>query len=108
MSPESRPKFCKNVRNLLYSFPLRKKKLKHYFILLIVTQDRAWGQLTLTATDKGIDTIDVHQQSLKNVLLIEHYFGDVFTEISERKFLASTNHLHEKHSSSEEVEGVIR
>ena len=54
MSPEHGSKCRKYVLNLLYSFPLRKSKLKHYFILLIVTQDWGWGQLSLTTTDKGI------------------------------------------------------
>ena len=61
-----------------------------------------------------MDTIDVNQQSLKIVLMIKKFFEDVFTEISERKFLVSTNQFiqipypHEKNSSFEEEEGVIR
>ena len=53
-SPKYGTKCCKYVLFLLYSFPLRKSKLKHYLILLIVTQDMVWGHLTLPTTDKGI------------------------------------------------------
>ena len=39
---------------------VEKKEIEAlHFILLIVTQDRAWGQLTLTITDKVICYMDM-------------------------------------------------
>ena len=66
MSEKSRPKCKTDVLKLFYSFPLRNLKLKHYFTLLIVTQEGAWGQLTLPATDKGIvsETISTYENEM--------------------------------------------
>ena len=59
------------------------------------------------------ETIVANQHCLKHVLLIEQFFEDVFTEISERKFLVSRNQFiqvpypHEKHSSFEDLKHVL-